>query len=111
MSLSPSSIAASQTPLFDHGRHAKATRAAAASAAKEKAPNRREQILAYVKSCGPEGCIRHSIADHLPCPLSGVCAPVLDLLRDGVLIEDGRKRMSPYGSMAAVIVCKEAAER
>ncbi|QDV42941.1 hypothetical protein Enr13x_27930 [Stieleria neptunia] len=104
MTIAQPSDSASQTPLFDHGQHAKATRAAAASAAKEKGPNRRLQILTLLRSRGTTGATRHEIADAMGWPLSSVCSPVLELLRTGDLIENGEKRKTQFGSMAAVIV-------
>ncbi|MGB7323425.1 MAG: hypothetical protein WBD31_01045 [Rubripirellula sp.] len=91
------------TNLFDWGQHAQETRAIAAASSLPKHKSRREQIFDYVAECGPVGCLRHDIANHFDWPLSSVCGPVLALLRNGRLIEVG-KRESPYGSPAAVLV-------
>lgn len=97
----------SQPDLFDSGQHAKQTRAIAAASAIEKAPSRRDRIESFIRSRGPHGATRHEIAAAMDWPLSGVCSPVLAMLRDGRLIETGERRLTQYGSMAAVIVVSE----
>ncbi len=94
----------SQTPLFDYGSTARATRSAAAKAAAPQQPNRRDQVVEYVRNRGEEGATRHEIAEAKGWPLSSVCAPVLRLLVDQVLVEDGRRRPTQYGCHAAVLV-------
>lgn len=98
-----------QPDLFDSGQHAKQTRAIAAASAIEKAPSRRDRIESFIGSRGSHGATRHEIADAMDWPLSSVCAPVLAMLQSGRLIENGDRRETQYGSMAAVIVCAEVA--
>ena len=92
-----------QPSLFDHGQHARETRAIAAASAIEKGPSRRAQIEQFVTECGKHGATRHEVAAEFGWPLSSVCGPCLALLRSGRLNEVG-KRESPYGSPAAVLV-------
>lgn len=93
--------------LFDFGATAQATRAAAYKASQANEPSRRDVIAAYVASCGPDGCTRDSISEGTGIRLQSVCGPVLALLRDGLLIEDGRTRPTETGRQAAVIVHRE----
>lgn len=94
----------SQPDLFDHGQHARETRAIAAASALEKGPSRRDQIEAYLRERGELGATRHEIASAMGWPVQSVTSPVLAMLRSGRLIENGRKRQTEYGSLAAVIV-------
>lgn len=100
----PSRHPSQQPDLFDWGATANETRAAAYRGSKPKASRRQDEIAAYVRSCGQHGTTRDSIANVLAMPLQSVCGPVLALLRDGRLREDGRKRATSTGSMAAVLV-------
>lgn len=47
---------------------------------------------------------RHEAADAVGCPVHAVTAAVLDLLKAGRLIETSRKRATPSGKLAAVLV-------
>lgn len=98
----------SQSDLFDHGEQARQTRAIAAASATPKGPSRRDRIESYILSRGAHGATRHEIADAMGWPLSGVCSPVKAMLRSGRLAETGQRRLTQYGSMAAVIVCTGA---
>lgn len=100
--MTPKDSAASATPLFDYGATAAATKSAAHANAKPKQPARQRQILTLLREY-PEGLTRHEIAAAQGWPLSSVCGPVLGLLRDQLVIEQGT-RLSPYGSPAAVVM-------
>ncbi|MCA9137860.1 MAG: hypothetical protein KDB00_13905 [Planctomycetales bacterium] len=111
MSLTEHSQPASQPGLFDHGQHAKQTRAIAAASAMEKGPSRRDRIETFIRDRGPHGATRHEIADAMGWPVQSVTSPVLAMLRSGRLIENGKTRLTRHGSPAAVIVCREVAEQ
>jgi predicted Rossmann fold nucleotide-binding protein DprA/Smf involved in DNA uptake len=94
----------SQPDLFDWGATARATRAAAFDASKPKANERHERVFAYVASCGERGATREEVANSTGIKLQSVCSPVLALLREGRLREDGRTRLTSSGSKAAVFI-------
>ena len=98
----------SQLPLFDAGSTAQATRSTAHNEAEKKQTARQLQILILLKEAGSAGLIRHELADKVPCTLSGICAPVLSLLRDQEIVEDGT-RESKYGKQAAILKLPELA--
>lgn len=99
--------ASESMPLFDFGQHAKTTKAMAHSSARPRQADRRKRIAAYVRSCGARGAHREEIATAMAMPLQSVCSPVLELLREGVLIETPQRRPTKTGSMAAVIIAME----
>lgn len=94
-------------PLFDHGQHAKATKAEAYTAAKTKLPKRAFLLLAWLADRDTLGGTRHEGAAAFSWPLSSICGPAQRLLLDGFAEETG-KRKSPFGSPAAVMVITEA---
>ncbi len=96
-----------QQPLFDFGQTAKEARADAYRQSKPKASVTREQIIAYVVSCGDHGATRDSVSIATGLPIQSVCGPVLTLLCAGRLREDGRMRPTSTGSPAAVFVAVE----
>lgn len=87
--------------LLDYGQHSKATRRQALNAKREPLI---EAILNAVRSCGERGATRDEIAITLNRPIQSVCRPVLDLLRDGAIVELGVMRKTRYGKFAAVVV-------
>lgn len=87
--------------LFDYGQHAKATRRQAVNAKRQPLI---EATLNAVRSCGPRGATRDELAIALDRPVQSVCRPVLDLLRDGSIVEPGDMRKTRYGKFAAVVV-------
>lgn len=100
--------ATSPGDLFDYGQHAAQTRATACKSAAMKRSSRRQLALEKLKAAGRRGHTRHSWADACGVPLQSICSVALSLLRDGSAIETGAKRMTPSGSMAAVIVATES---
>lgn len=94
----------SRCDLFDYGATAKATNAAAFEASKPKANARHERVWAYVASCGERGATREEVAHGTGIKLQSICSPVLSLLREGRLREDGRKRLTSSGMKAAVFM-------
>lgn len=94
-------------PLFDTGKHAAETRAAAFVAAKPKMPKRERLLLAWLADRGVRGGTRHEGAAAFGWPLSSICRPAQQLLLAG-LVEEIGKRPSPYGSPAAVMVITDA---
>ncbi len=66
--------------------------------------SRRDTITKTFESAGASGLTRIELADLLRIPANHVTAPVLDLIRSGVLIENGERRKGPYGAGGAVLV-------
>lgn len=95
---------APQPDLFDWGRTAAETKSAAYRKSRPKANARHEMILRFVAECGVRGATREEIANSTGLRLQSVCSPVLTLLQEGRLREDGRKRPTSSGSAAAVCV-------
>jgi len=93
----------SPLPLFDQGETAASTRADAHAAAKPKRAARMAAAESALIEAGPAGLIRHELADAIGVPLASICSIALALLGEGRAIERGR-RLSPYGSPAAVII-------
>ena len=92
--------------LFDYGRIATETRAAASVNARPRQSARQSKIYDWIKSRGRRGATRHEIAANFRWPLSGVCSPCLELLRSGQCREVA-KRESPFGRAAAVIIATD----
>lgn len=97
-------------PLFDAGEHAVETRAAAAKAAKPKRKGRCVAAIETLQRVGAVGLTRHELASAMDLPLQSVCAIALRILRSGEAIEDGRKRKTPCGHDAAVMVARDCTE-
>jgi hypothetical protein len=87
--------------LFDYGQHAKATRRRALKAKREPLI---EKTLNAVRSCGERGATRDELAIMLDRGVQSVCQPVLNLLRDGAIVETAECRPTRWGKPAAVIV-------
>lgn len=100
----PSSSDAVQRDLIDHGCHAGRTRAAAAASAAGGSRKRREAAELAIAGAGRHGMTRHEAAAAVGCPVHAITAAVLQLLTAGRIIETSRKRLSPYGKPAAVLV-------
>lgn len=95
-----------QLDLLDWGRTAAETRAASARAAQPRQRERQERIFAHVAACAA-GATRSEISEAMGWPIQSVTSPVLRLLRDGRLRENGERRLTPYGRSAAVIVAAD----
>jgi hypothetical protein len=93
-----------QPNLFDSGLTAKQTKCDAYTESKVTEPTRRQQIVTHVTDSGAEGVTRESLSLCTGIKIQSVCGAVLGLLRDGVLVEDGRTRPTESGRSAAVIV-------
>lgn len=91
-------------PLFDYGATAAAAKAAAHDAAVPKLSARKAAAIEALRLAGPLGFTRHEMAAVLELPLQTVCPIALAILRDGTAVEDGRRRATDSGSMAAVLV-------
>lgn len=101
----------SQTlPLFDHGQHAKATKAEAYTAAKPKQQARKQLALIVLRKAERHGLTREQWAEGLNLRVQSICSIALELLRDGLAVETGERRKTSSGSSAAVIVAAEFAE-
>lgn len=97
-------------PLFDHGQHAKATKAEAYTAAQPKQQARKQLALIVLRKAGRRGHIRETWADGMNLKVQSICSIALELLRDGLAVETGERRKTSSGSSAAVIVAAEFAE-
>lgn len=96
--------AASQGELFDTGANARATQILAAKASRLPSKRRHDQISDFVYACGPRGATRIEIADGIGVGINFVTRPVLDMIAAGRLVETSRRRATPSGCTAAVIV-------
>lgn len=85
------------------------TRRLANQAAATVAPTRRDRIAEYVASC-LNGATRDEISIALELPIQSTTGPVKQLLDLGVLYESGETRDTRYGSPAAVLRIRRAAE-
>lgn len=97
-------------PLFEHGQHAKATKADAFIVAKPKQQARKDLALILLRKAGPTGHIRESLGVAMGLQVQSVCGIALELLRDGLAVETGERRKTSSGSSAAVIVAAEFAK-
>lgn len=97
-------------PLFDHGQHAKATKAEAFIAAQPRQQARKDLALIALRKAKQRGHTRESLGDAMNLRVQSVCAIALDLLRDGLAVETGERRKTSSGSSAAVIVAAQFAE-
>lgn len=96
----------SQPELFDTGQNAKETRALAAKASQAGTVRRRDAILQFVIRCGWHGATRIEISRGIDAEINFVTRPVLDLIEAGELVETARRRKTPSGCTAAVIVAR-----
>lgn len=96
-------------PLFDHGQHAKATKAEAYTAAKPKQQARKQLALIVLRKEGQRGLTREQWAEGLNLRVQSICSIALELLREGLAVETGERRKTSTGSSAAVIVAAEFA--
>lgn len=96
-------------PLFDHGQHAKATKAEAYTAVQPKQQARKQLALIVLRKAERRGHTRESLGDAMNLRVQSICSIALDLLRDGLAVETGERRKTSTGSSAAVIVATEFA--
>lgn len=99
--------ASQNLPLFDFGQTSAETRAEAAKAALPKLSRRSQAAVEKLHRAGSAGLTRHELAAAMDLPLQSVCSIALKVLRSGQAIEDGRKRKTPCGHDAAVMVAVE----
>ncbi|WP_150122639.1 hypothetical protein [Rhodopirellula islandica] len=97
------------TPLFDHGQHARATKAQAFIVVKPKQQARKQLALILLRKAGRRGLTREQWAEVLNLKVQSICSIALELLRDGLAVENGGRRKTSSGSSAAVIVAAEFA--
>lgn len=96
-------------PLFDHGQHARATKAEAYTAAQPKQQARKQLALIVLRKAGRRGHTRESLGDAMNLRVQSICSIALELLRDGLAVETGERRKTSTGSSAAVIIAAEFA--
>ena len=79
-------------------------RSAAIKYARPALSKRQALILRFVVSKGDFGVTREEISTATGIPLQSVCDPVLQLLRQGLIRENGKTRKTSSGSQAAILV-------
>lgn len=84
------------------------TRAAAFRDSRKRSKGQRALILEAFEAAGALGLTREEAAAKAAIPLQSACRPVLDLEREGLLIETTRKRPTRYGKTAVVLVHRDA---
>lgn len=91
-------------PLFDRGDAAAESRREAAIASQTKAESRRAAVLAALTTAAAKGLTRFELASAVGVQQSSVCRPVLELLRDGEIVELPRRRVSAAGGSGCILV-------
>ena len=99
-----------QLELFDTGANAKETRALAGKASQTGTARRRDAILQFVIRCGWHGATRIEISRGINAEINFVTRPVLDLIESGELVETARRRKTPSGCTAVVLVARAYAD-
>lgn len=92
-----------QMPPFQPGS---ATSEAAAVAAMESAPTRREEVYEFLKSRGEHGATDDEIQQALGYPRSSVGARRNELMNEGLIIDSGDTRATRYGRQATIWLAK-----
>ncbi|PHQ32453.1 hypothetical protein [Rhodopirellula bahusiensis] len=91
-------------PLFDHGQHAKATKAEAYQNALPLMPGRMTAFLKALHDAGRPGLTREEGGDALGVPQNCINSVALKILREGLAVETGERRKTKMGATAAVMV-------
>ena len=68
-------------------------------------------VVRYVESCGAAGCIRDDLDRERICPIQSACGIVLELVRAGVFLYTGERRLTRLDRPAQVFAAKQFAKR
>ena len=88
-------------PMPPHQRHSDTSRAAAASV-RSSAASIRARVLEYLQRQGPKGATDDEVQRALNLPGSTQRPRRVELIRDGMVRDSGRKRPTSTGRAAAV---------